>query len=181
MKRAVLLLPALLAASGCAPSPPTPVAVIALPSQEPLYAPERVVPGRLEYTPDGSTFAPILTERVSYPTQDQANDAFRRRLVDTVAVRAGASSVWLFGCKPGALDERTARIVRYRGPVVHCATDLLDPAGRRLDRQTINFAYDGAIWQMQPVDPPRTAVPWRGREGSPKDPWSWVPGRDRYE
>lgn len=138
------------------------------------------MPGRLEYAPDGSTFAPILTERVPYPTQDQANDAYRR-LAYSPLDRSAAVSVWLFGCKPGALDQRTARIVRFRSTVVHCATDLHDATGRPVARQTVNFAYDGALWVMQPVDPPRTAVPWRGRESSPKDPWSWVPGRDRYE
>lgn len=179
MKRAVLVL-AVLMAGGCAPMPPLPVATIALPTHEPFYTPDHVVPGRLAYAPDRSTFAPILTERVPYPTQAEANDAYRRHLAVLGTPRPDAS-VWLFGCKPGAIDEQTARIVRIRAPVVHCATDILDAAGMRTARQAVNFAYDGAVWVMQPVEPPRTPVPWLSQDDSPHDPWSWVPGRDRYE
>ena len=86
-----------------------------------------------------------------------------------------------FGCKPGALDGQTARVSRYHGPVVHCATDFLDVEGRKVRRETANFYYYAAVWDMQAVYPPRTAVPWRNRERSPADFWWWVPGRDRYE
>lgn len=153
-----------------------------LPVTEPLYAPGQVQPGRLEYAPDRSTFAPILTERFPYPTQPQANDAYRRLL--TLAPSTAApypASIWLFGCKPGALDGQTARVRRHRGPVVHCATDFLDPTGRRISRETANFYYVRSAWAMQPVYPPLIAVPWSRREGSPRDIWWWVPGRNRYE
>lgn len=166
---------------GCAAPAPR-VVDTGPPPPQPLYVPDRVHPGRLEYAPDRSTFAPILTERFPYPTQPEANEAYRRLVAMAPAGPAAyPSSIWLFGCKPGALDEQTARVTRYRGPVVLCATDFLDEAGRRLRRESVNFYYYGAAWNMQPVYPPRTAVPWRNRERSPKDFWWWVPGRPRYE
>jgi hypothetical protein len=168
--------------TGCAPpGRPLPVDVASIPATDPLYRPERVNPGRLEYAPDRSTFAPLLTERFAYPTQPEANDAYRRLLANTPPDRPNPSSLWLFGCKPGALDAQTARVTRYRGPVVHCATDFLGATGRRVGRQTVNLYYDRSAWTMQPVAPPRAVVPWLGRESSPKDRWWWVPGRDRYE
>ncbi len=69
------------ALSGCsatAPELPAPVAMASITGAEALRRPERVVPGRLEYAPDGSTFAPILTERFAYPTQSDANGAYLR-------------------------------------------------------------------------------------------------------
>ena len=167
--------------AGCASSAPPPIIEEArIPATDPLYQPRRVTPGRLEYAPDRSTFAPILTERFAYPTQPEANAAYRRLLALAQLDRSYPSSVWLFGCKPGALDAQTARVTRYRGPVVHCATDFLDPSGRPVSRQTVNFYYDRSAWTMQPVYPPRSAVPWRGREPPPTDIWWWIPGRDRY-
>jgi hypothetical protein len=167
--------------AGCASSAPLPIVEEApIPATDPLYQPRRVTPGRLEYAPDRSTFAPILTERFVYPTQPEANAAYRRLLVLAPVERSYPSSVWLFGCKPGALDAQSARVTRYRGPVVHCATDFLDSSGRAVSRETVNFYYDRSVWTMQPVHPPRSAVPWRGREPSPQDQWWWVPGRDRY-
>ncbi|MCW6512527.1 hypothetical protein [Lichenifustis flavocetrariae] len=181
MRRSVFFIPVVFGLAACAPVAPRSVAAVDMPVHEPLYTPNRVVPGRLEYAPDRTTFAPILTERFPYPTQAEANDAYRRLVAGTTPTRYVPASVWLFGCKPGALDAQTARVARVRGPVVHCATDFLDGNGRPFDRAAVNFAYDGAVWVMQAVDPPRSPVPWRNREGSPKDPWSWVPGRDRYE
>jgi hypothetical protein len=175
-----LVTPLLIALAGCA-APLVPVVELGPPALEPLYSPAQVKPGRLEYAPDRSTFAPVLTERFPYPTQPEANAAYHRLLAAAPADRAYPTSVWLFGCKPGALDEQTARVTRYRGPVVHCATDFLDGSGRRSRRETANFYYYGAVWNMQPVYPPHSAVPWRNRERSPKDFWWWVLGRPRYE
>lgn len=169
------------ALTACA-SPVSPVVEAPPPgSRDPLYGLERVRPGRLEYAPDRTTFAPVLTERFAYPTQAQANRAYRRLMAGQPADRPAPVSVWLFGCKPGALDQQTARVARYRAPVVHCATDFLDANGRRVRRETANFDHDRAVWNMKPVDPPRTLVPWRDRERSPKDAWWWLPGRARYE
>ena len=167
--------------AACAPPGSTAVETPRPALRDPLFEPERVQPGRLEYAPDRTTFAPVLTERFAYPTQAQANQAYRRLMAGKTVDRSTPVSVWLFGCKPGALDPQTARVTRYRGPVVHCATDFLDAGGRRVGRETANFDHDRAVWNMQPVDPPRTRVPWRGGERSPKDAWSWVPGRARYE
>jgi hypothetical protein len=182
MRKLNLLLSSTLvsAVAGCAAAPST-RPVYAPPSgPDALYEPARVEPGRLEYAPDRSTFAPVLTERFPYPTQPQANDAYRRYLA-AAPVRARQGSLWLFGCKPGALDSQTARVSRYRGPVVHCATDVLDASGRRVARETVNFYYADRTWNMAVADPPHTPVPWLGGESSPKDMWWWVPGRDRYE
>ena len=175
-----LMVPLLITLAGCA-TPAAPVVDLGPFAPEPLYSPAQVRPGRLEYAPDRSTFEPLLTERFPYPTQPEANAAYLRLIAAAPADRLYPSSIWLFGCKPGALDEQTARVTRYRGPVVHCATDFLDASGRRLRRETANFYYYGAVWNMQSIHPPVTAAPWRNREHSPKDFWWWVPGRSRYE
>ncbi|MGR9426215.1 hypothetical protein [Rhizobium leguminosarum] len=173
------LLPLVVLLAGCASREP---AVVLPPSgPDALYSPERVVPGRLEYAPDRSTFAPILTERSAYPTQPEANAAYLRLIAAAPPGRPYPASIWLFGCKPGALDAQTARVSRYRGPVVHCATDFLDHDGGRIRRETANFYYYDRVWSMQPVYPPKSSVAWRNRERSPKDFWWWVPGRPRYE
>lgn len=156
-----------------APEPP--------PLADSLYSPANVVPGHLEYAVDRSTFAPVLTERYSYPTQLQANFAYQRFMATAPNPHLRATSLALFGCKPGALDEQTSRVTRYRGPVVHCATDFLDANGQRAARRTVNFYYYRSAWNMQMVTPRRAAVRWRNRESSPTDFWWWVPGRDRYE
>ncbi len=182
MIRAPLLLvlgsAALLA--GCVTPQPPVVASTPIPATDPLYRPERVEPGRLEYAPDRTTFAPVLTEKFPYPTQSEANDAYRRLKAQTGDHR-GEDSIWLFGCKPGALDAETARVKRYPGPVVLCAVDFVDPSGRRAARRIANFYYRGWVWNMQLVDPPLAPVPWLTREPSPTDPWSWIPGRDRFQ
>ena len=175
-----LILPLLLLLAGCA-APAGPVVNGPPLGPEPLFAPEQVKPGRLEYAPDRSTFAPILTERFPYPTQMEANAAYLRLLATAPENRSYPVSIWLFGCKPGILDQQTARVTRYRAPAVHCATDFLDGSGRRMRRETANFYYYDAIWTMQPAYPPLAAVPWRNREKSPKDFWGWLPGRPRYE
>lgn len=170
--------------SGCSTSAPKPVpsiATISVLGRDTLQTPARIAPGRLEYAPDGSTFAPILAERFPYPTHADANAAHLRLISAAAPGRSFPSGVRLFGCRPGALDAQTARVIRYRGPVVHCATDLLDGDGRRLQRETMNFYYHRSAWTMQPVDPPRAPVAWRDREDSPRDIWWWLPGRSRYE
>ncbi|SDR63772.1 hypothetical protein SAMN05519103_09020 [Rhizobiales bacterium GAS113] len=184
IRRSLLVSTALtFAVGGCAaPTGAPPGSETELPATDPLYWPERVQPGRLEYAPDQTTFAPILTERFPYPTQQEANDAYLRLLATAPAAsRPYPASLWLFGCKPGVLDSQTARVTRYRGPVVHCATDFLDAAAHRVRRETVNFYYDRSAWSMRVTDPPRSIVPWRGQEHSPKDSWWWVPGRNRYE
>lgn len=180
MRLALGMLP-VLALMGCASPPPAVMTIVPPPpASDRLYRPDRVVPGRLEYAPDRSTFAPMLTERNAYPTQPQANAAYLRLLVGAPP-DLRAMSVRLFGCRPGAIDPQTARVARHRGAVVLCATDFLDADGRVVGRRPVNFAYGRGAWAMYPVDPPRRPVPWLNRERSPTDPWWWVPGRDRYE
>ena len=146
-----------------------------------LYTPAAVTPGVLEYAPDRSTFAPILTERFAYPTQAEANAAYFRMVATAPPNGSPPASIQLFGCQPGALDAETARVRRYRGPVVLCTVDFLDLGGRRLQREAANFFHADGVWTLQPVYPPRSAVAWRNGEGSPKDFWGWIPGRPRYE
>jgi hypothetical protein len=166
---------------------------IAAPAREPLYMPDQVRAGRLEYAPDRSTFAPVLTERVAYPTQPQAQNAFLRSQWSAVrfssvvkgpvlpATFAGpsypAASVRLFACRLGALDGQTGRIVRYRGPVVLCATEFLDEGGTRLWRAPINFYFYNQAWRMHDPNPPAAPAPWLNPEPSPAR--SWNPFGDR--
>jgi hypothetical protein len=166
---------------------------IAVPAREALYTPDQVRSGRLEYAPDRSTFAPVLTERFAYPTQPQAQNAFLRSqwtVVRFSEVTKGpvqpitftgpsypAAGVRLFACRPGALDGQTGRMVRYRGPVVLCATEFLDEDGQRLWRAPINFYFHQNAWRMHDPDPPRAPAPWVHPEPSPAR--SWNPFGDR--
>lgn len=174
-----VLLP-VLGLAGCASPAPSILIAASSPATDRLFRPARVEPGRLEYAPDRSTFAPVLTERVTYPTQPQANNAYRR-LLASAPPELRATSVRLFGCGPGAIDPQTARVARYRGSVVLCATDFLDAYGGVIGRRPVNFVYVRGAWAMHPVDPPRALAPWINRERSPRDPWSWLPGRGRYQ
>ena len=176
------LAPLLALLTGCsAPTKPVVAVEEAPQSFEALYQPREVIPCALEYAPDRSTFPPVLTERFPYPTQPQANAAWLRLVAEASPDLAYPAAIRLFGCRPGALDEETARVTRYRGPVVHCATDLLDADGRRLRREIANFYYDHAKWNMQLVHPPLSIVSWRNLERSPADTWRWLPWRPRYE
>jgi hypothetical protein len=182
--------------AGCAvqPEPLAPLAApLVMPTRDALYTPAQVRAGRLEYAPDRSTFAPVLTERVAYPTQPQAQNAFLRSAWTAVrfssvvkgpvlpAIFAGPSypvaSVRLFACRPGALDGQTGRMVRYRGPVVLCATEFLDEGGTRLWRAPINFYFHNQAWRMHDPNPPAAPAPWLNPEPSPAR--SWNPFGDR--
>jgi len=162
-------------------SPQTATSAGAPTGPDALYALARINPGVLEYTPDRSTFAPVLTERFAYPTQSEAKAAFLRMMAAAPSGEALPASIRLFGCQPGSLDDETARVTRSREPNVLCAVDFLDSSGRGLWREAANFVYVRGLWTLQPVFPPRTPVAWSNREGSPKDFWWWVPGRPRYE
>jgi hypothetical protein len=166
---------------------------IAAPARDALYTPEQVRAGRLEYAPDRSTFAPVLTERAAYPTQPQAQNAFLRsqwsavrfssvvkgpvKSVTFTGLSYLAASVRLFACRPGAFDGQTGRMVRYRGPVVLCATEFLDAGGHRLWRAPINFYFHNQAWRMHEPDPPTAPAPWLNPEPSPAR--SWNPFGDR--
>lgn len=178
----VAMLALLLSACG----QPQPVLILGnrLSTMDTLYRADPVTPGRLAYAPDRATFAPVLTEPFAYPTQRQAEHAWQRVNFSHIAVGEPATrppANRLFGCKPGSLDSLTGRITRYRGPVVHCAVDFKSASGRPLRRETVNFYHHGGVWRLLPTDPPRAPVAWLNREKSERDPWRFLPWRERYE
>lgn len=138
-------------------------ASVATPQRDALYQADRVRAAPLAYTPDGTSFAPVLTERFAYPSHAQAQFAFERSRwsVPDVAMSLGAQhghdmaaiaetrSVRIFACQPGGFDGPTGRIARYRGPVVICVTEFLDGRGQVHHRQPVNFYYHHGVWQMQ--------------------------------
>lgn len=182
----IALLAALL--SACA-SPP--VALVPTPSaRDRLYMPNEITPGRLEYARAPDSFAPVLTHRVAYPTQSQANNAFDRenwtahvpargpsviRATDPLPADRRAAGVRLFACRPRILNSVTGRIDPARLNGVHCATDFLNAQGRPLSRQTVNYFYDANAWHMRATDAPTSVPPWIDPEPSPADPLSWLP------
>jgi hypothetical protein len=170
--------------SACSQSPHALLSENRLPTTDPLYRADPVTPGRLDYAPDRETFAPVLTEPFAYPTQRQADHAWQR--VNFDRVDAGKQvrrppPIRLFGCKPGALDSLTGRVTRYRGPVVHCAVDVGLGAEHPPLRETANFYHHRSAWHVVMTDPPRAPVAWLNREKSERDPWRFLPWRERYE
>ena len=80
MSRAVkfaVLAPIAAFLSGCETPPPAAL-VAPPPARDRLYTPAEITPGRLQYAREPDAFAPVLTDRVAYPTQEQANNAFAR-------------------------------------------------------------------------------------------------------
>lgn len=175
--------------SACAP--PAPVAYVTPPpARDGLYTPAAITPGRLEYAREPDSFAPILTHRLAYPTQAQANNAFDRenmaayyptkgpyviRADDPLPSDRRAASVHLFACRPGVLNSVTGRIDPARAHGVHCATDFLDDQGRFLSRETVNYYYYANAWRMRETDAPTSPAPWIDPEPSPADHFSWLP------
>jgi hypothetical protein len=164
--------------------------MVGAPVRDRLLAPREVIPGRLAYADEPDAFAPVLASRVAYPTQAQANYAFRRSWAssewsegDPSALSVGDPKVSdhgpvrvrLFACRAGGLDDITGRIVTPGGHVVHCATDFLDARDRRLFRETLNFFYEQGAWRMAQTAPPKAQAPWVASESSPKDYFSWSP------
>ncbi len=167
-------------------SQPQPILVLEnrLPTMDALHRADPVVPGRLAYAPDRETFAPVLTEPFAYPTQKQAEHAWQRASSGSVDIGEQLrrpSAIRLFGCKPGALDNLTGRVTRYRGPVVHCAADFGLVPGQPLRRETMNFYHHGGAWRLLTTDASRASVAWLNREKSERDPWRFLPWRERYE
>lgn len=191
-RRAAFLLALLVSGglAGCQASSGQYALVTAAPARDHLLAPREVVPGRLEYAEEPDVFAPLLTQRLAYPTQVQANDAFQRSLLSAERAAGGplvasatdssppgrvAVRVRLFACRPGVLNDVTGRVEPARGPVVQCATDFLDAHDRRLLRETVNFSYERGAWRMAETAPPMTRAPWINPEPSSNDYFSWVP------
>jgi hypothetical protein len=199
----------LLALAGCNQAA-LPVVYTSAPAQDLLYRSQGITPGRLEYAPDRSEFAPVLTRQGFYPTQDQAQAAWLRAAnghastdvppttvlarPDGAPVTEGGgfgggtppdtlpAGVRLFACGPGRIDNQTGRTGDPGHPLsVLCATDFLDPAGGVMFRAPVNFVHWQRAWRIDRTNPPAQLARWFGRTPSPKDPLSWVPGRDRYE
>ena len=174
--------------SGCETPP---AALVAPPPvRDRLYTPAEITPGPLQYAREPDAFAPVLTDRVAYPTQEQANSAFARenmassystkgpyviRASDALPTERRATSFRLFACKPGVLNSVTGRIVEGQSHAVHCATDFLDGQGRRLARETVNFYYSEGAWRMLETNAPTMPAAWINPERSPSDPFSWFP------
>lgn len=180
--RATAILTMLL--SACAPPQQVRPIENGPPTTDALYRADPVQPGRLAYAPDRETFAPVLTEPFTYPTQTQAEHAWQRATFDRVDVaeqERRTPGIRLFGCKPGALDSLTGRITRYRGPVVHCAVDFGLAPGHQPRRETVNFYHHRGAWRLLTTNPPRMPVAWLSREKSEPDPWRFLPWRERYE
>lgn len=66
--------------SACAPGSPQPMLLVgaAAPPRDQLYQAGRVRAARLADTPDGTSLAPVLTERSAYPSEAQLQFAFER-------------------------------------------------------------------------------------------------------
>ncbi len=192
MSRAVkfaVLAPIAAFLSGCETAPPAAL-VAPPPARARLYTPAEITPGRLQYAREPDAFAPVLTDRIAYPTQEQANNAFARenivssyqtkgpyviRASDPLPTERRAMSLRLFACKPGVLNSVTGRIVEGQSHADHCATDFLDGQGRWLARQTVNFYHEEGAWRMLETDAPTTPAAWINPERSPSDPFSWLP------
>lgn len=175
----LLFLPLIVAGlSGCEVPPLEYPLAASPPSRDRLETPREIVPSRLEYAQEPDSFAPVLTHRVSYPTQDQANYAFERdgmAAVDSAPPDRRAVRVRLFACRPGVLNDTTVRIEPVRGHAVHCATEFFDAQNRRLSRNIVNFYYDRGAWHMLETAPPTTPAPWIDPEPSPTNYFSWAP------
>jgi hypothetical protein len=183
-----LLIPIGLA--GC-DGPPTQYTLLnSPPARDPLFAPRQVIPGRLEYAQQRDAFAPLLTERRVYPTQTQANYAYRRlsgaggRIAGDLPVSASSNiaaagpstiRIRLFACRSGVLNDATGRIEVSRGNQAHCATDFLYAEERKRFRRTVNFSNGRGAWRMAETAPPMTPAPWINPEPSPNDFFSWAP------
>jgi hypothetical protein len=174
---------------GCESSPPA-AYMVPPPARDLLSTPAEITPGRLQYAREPDTFAPVLTDRVAYPTQEQANNAFERENMASYYPTKGpyvigasdplpsdrrAASVHLFGCKSGVLNSITGHIDQPGGHAVHCATDFLDGQGRRLSREPVNYYYFASAWHMRETNAPTTPAPWIIPERSPSDTFSWLP------
>jgi hypothetical protein len=142
MKAIALILMAGLLAACTTHSVPT--ADVRPPSKtDPLQEPSAVKSEALQFGEDPpDAFAPILSGPGPYPTQHEAFHALQRS-----NKYPGVSSLRLFACARGYIDEFTKRRRSIDAPVVHCATDLY--SGRVRQRVALNFYYYEKKWQLQ--------------------------------
>lgn len=133
-----------------------PVSDVSPPSKtDPLQVPTAIKSGELQFgenPPDA--FAPILTGRSPYPTQHEAFHALQRS-----GKYPGVSSLQLFACAPGYIDEFTKKRTAINKTVVHCATDLFTEKNRK--RVAINFYYIDQQWQLHDPEATYKWPAWR--------------------
>lgn len=154
MKAIALILTAGLLA-GCA-ARIVPTADVRPPSKtDSLQEPVTVKSDALQFGDDPpDAFAPILTGRSPYPTQHEAFHALQRS-----KKYPGISSLRLFACAPGYIDEFTKRRRSIDAPVVHCATDLF--RGQKRQRVTLNFYYYQEKWQLHDAQATYATPNWK--------------------
>lgn len=178
-----LLLAALLPIALAACATPEPVALVGPtppPARDRLHTPDNVTSGKLQYTREWKEFAPIMTHRRPYPTQEQAQFAFERSqwtsVRDTIIRKSAYASttqvyapttdtaaVRIFACKPGALHGEIGRTIPVRQNVVVCATDLLDSNGEAVARVPLNFYYQSGAWRVNDPEPGYVPPRWASR------------------
>jgi hypothetical protein len=154
MKAIALILTASLLA-GCA-TRIVPTADVRPPSKtDSLQEPVTVKSDALQFGEDPpDAFAPILTGRSPYPTQHEAFQALQRS-----KRYPGISSLRLFACAPGYIDEFTKRRRSINAPVVHCATDLFKGSSRK--RVALNFYYNEEKWQLHDPETSYATLNWK--------------------
>ena len=154
VKTSILILTAILLAACAARTEPH--AEVTPPSKtDSLQQPELIKSDSLQFgdnPPDA--FAPILTGRGPYPTQHDAFHALQRS-----KKYPGVSSLRLFACAPGYIDEFTKRKSKIDAPVVHCATDLM--MDKRKQRVALNFYYDQQRWQLHDPEASYVHPKWK--------------------
>ena len=152
--------------AGCATKP---VSLSSLPppsKHDDLEHPATVKTDDLQYAegrdlrkPD--SFAPIITAAGDYPTQHDALNALQRASHKPV----GGYTIRLFACAPGALNGETGLAEHYPGkPVVHCATQIFDRAGRQLGQLPINYYYYNHKWMLRDAGAVFSAPLWAFKE-----------------
>jgi hypothetical protein len=151
---AIIAMSVLLA--GCASSRVEPAA-LGPPVTDSYTEPNEVKSDQLQYgeePPDA--YAPVLTARTGYPTQRQAFHALQRS-----KKYPAVTNVRLFACAPGYVDEITGRTEQIDAPVVHCATDLFNGKGRKIERVPLNYYYREDKWQLQDPETAFKRPLWR--------------------
>lgn len=150
------------------------------PAYDRLHAPANVTDGKLQYTRDWKEFAPIMTHRGAYPTQEQAQFAFERSqwtvvrdnlirksgpstMTQVYAPSSDAAGVRIFACKPGALHGSIGRTIPVGKNVVVCASDLLGANGESVARIPLNFYYERGAWRVHDPEPGYVPPRWTRR------------------
>lgn len=197
IQKFTILIPLALMLGACAqePEPATLVYAEPVPARDRLHTPRSVESGKLQYTPNYETFAPVMSNRVAQPTQEQANYAFQRsryhgQSIELISRQGNdlsvtetrhapsAFGVRLFACKAGSINEITMRVQNFRGHVVHCATDMLDVNGNSIARVPLNYYYWKGAWHLHDPKIYVKRPKWINAQPSPPRNNGWF--GDRY-